>query len=176
MAGCQLTLNLKGSDYNRFSKAFDLVRHDWLLKKIAASGVDSRVVVLIREFLVGRCQRVKVKGKYSEEVMATSGVPQGSVLGPLLFITYVNDIWRNVQSKIKFYADDCTLYRKILNDKDMEKLQIDFDRLGEWVVENEGKKLHKSTGERAVKITVLGTKMFLKLTFANIWESLNEVI
>ena len=67
-----------------FSKAFDLVPHDRLLKKTAASGVDSRVVIWIREFLIGRSQRVRVERHYLEEVRVTSGVPQGSVLGPLV--------------------------------------------------------------------------------------------
>jgi hypothetical protein len=75
-----------------FSKAFDLVPHDRLLTKIATSGVDSRVIVWIREFLLGRTQRIRVGGQLSEEVRVTSGVPQGSVLGPLLFFAYVNDI------------------------------------------------------------------------------------
>ena len=68
-----------------FSNAFDLVPHDQLLKKIAASGMDSRVVVWIRELLIGRSQRVRLERHYSEEVRVTPGVPQGSVLGPLLF-------------------------------------------------------------------------------------------
>jgi hypothetical protein len=82
-------------------KAFDLVPHGRLLTKIAKSWVDSRVV-WIREFLLGRTQRVRVGGHLSEEVRVTSGVPQGSVLGPLLFLAYVNDIWRNIESTIRF--------------------------------------------------------------------------
>ena len=69
----------------------------------------------------------------------TSGVPQGSVLGPLLFLAYVNDIWRDIESKFRLFADDCIIYRNILNIKDVEKLQKDLDRLGDWVEENEMK-------------------------------------
>ena len=69
------------------SKAFDLVPHDRLLTKLAASGVDSRVIVWVREFLVGRTQRVRVRGQPSKEVRVTSGVPQESVLDPV----FVND-------------------------------------------------------------------------------------
>jgi len=66
----------------------------------------------------------------------TSGVPLGSLLGPLLFLDHVNDIWRNMGSTIRLFADDCVIYRKIINNTDMEKLQKDLDRLGEWAVEN----------------------------------------
>jgi hypothetical protein len=97
-----------------FSKAFDLVPHDRLLMKLAASGVDSRLVVWVREFLVGRTQRVRVEGQLSEEVRVTSGVTQGSVLGLLLFLAYVNDIWMNIDSTIRLFADDCIIYRKIV--------------------------------------------------------------
>jgi hypothetical protein len=93
-----------------FSKAFDLVLHDRLLMKIAISGVDSRIVAWVREFLRGRTQRVKVRGELSEEVRVTSGVPQGSVLGPLLFLVYINDIWRNIESTIRLFTDDCVKY------------------------------------------------------------------
>ena len=90
-----------------------------------------RVVVWIKEFLFGRSQRVRVDGQLSEEVRVTSGVPQGSVLDPLLFLAYVNDIWRNSESSIRLFADDCIIYRKIMDSKDIEKLQKDLNRLGE---------------------------------------------
>ena len=104
-----------------FSKAFDSVPHGRLLTKIAKSGVDSRVVVWIREFLLGRRQRVRVEGQISEEVRVTSGVPQGSALGPLLFLAYVNVIWRDMESAIRLFADDRVIYRKIINNADMER-------------------------------------------------------
>jgi hypothetical protein len=81
-------------------------------------------------------QRVRLGGQLSEEVRITSGVPQGSVLGPLLFLTYVNDIWRNTESIIRFFTDDCIIYGNSVNNKDIEKLQIDLNQLGEWAVEN----------------------------------------
>jgi len=61
----------------------------------------------------------------------TSGVPQGRVLGPLLFLPYVNDIWKDIESKIRLFADDCIIYREILNIKNVEKLQTNLDILGD---------------------------------------------
>jgi hypothetical protein len=98
--------------------------------------VDIRVVVWIREFLIGRTQRVRVGGKLSDEVRVTSGVPQGSVLCPLLFLAYVNDIGKNIESNIRLFADDCVIYRKISTNEDMMTLQRDVDRLGEWAIDN----------------------------------------
>jgi len=95
-----------------YSKAFDLVPHDRLLMKIVISGVDPRLVAWVREFLRGRTQRVKVGGQLSEKVGVTSGVPQGSVLGPLLFLAYVNDIWRNTESTIRLFADNRVICKK----------------------------------------------------------------
>jgi retron-type reverse transcriptase len=98
------------------SKAFDLVPHDWLLKKLVDSGVDSKVVVWVRQFFVGRTQRVRV-GQLSKQVKVTSGVPQGSVLCPLLFPVYINDICRNFDSSIRLFDDDCLIYGKNTNKK-----------------------------------------------------------
>ena len=79
------------------------------------------MVVWVREFLIDLSHRVRVGRHYSEKVRVTSGVPQGSVVGPLLSQAYVNDIWRNIKLKIRLFAGDCIIYRKILNIKDVEK-------------------------------------------------------
>jgi len=94
----------------------------------AATGVDLRVVVCVKELLLGRSQRVRVDGQLSEEVRVTSGVPQGSLLGPLLFLAYVNDIWRNTESNIRLLAGDCIIYREIKDSSDIDKLQTDLNR------------------------------------------------
>jgi len=90
----------------------------------------------IKQFLTGRTQRVRVGGVLSEEVRVSLGVPQGGVLGPLLFLAYVNHIGRNIESNIQLFADDCVIYRQILTNEDMTNLQSDVDRLGKWAVEN----------------------------------------
>ena len=113
-----------------FSKALDLFPRDWLLTQLVASGVDSEVVVWVQEFLVGRTQRVRIGRQISKEVKITSGVPQGSVLGPLLFLVYVNDIWRNIDSNVRLFTGGCIIYREIANKNDIEKLQKDLDTLG----------------------------------------------
>jgi hypothetical protein len=82
------------------------------------------------EFLLGRSQRVTVEGQISEEVRVTSGAPQGSVLGPLLFLAYVNDTWRNVQHKIRLFADYCIIYGKTVHNYGVAKLTADLDRYG----------------------------------------------
>ena len=68
------------------------------------------------DILLGRTQRVRVGRQLSEEVRVTSGVPQGRVLGPLLFLDYVNDIWKNMATTVRLFADDCVIYRKIVKD------------------------------------------------------------
>jgi hypothetical protein len=117
--------------------------------KRAASGVDSKVVIWVREFLLGHTRRVRIGGQLHKEFKVTSGVLQESVLGPLLFLVYVNDIWRNNDSSIRLFADDCIIYRKITNKNDIGKLQKNLDTLGEWVVAN-GMKINP-TKSKAVR-------------------------
>ena len=85
-----------------------------------------RVVVWAKEFLFGHSQRVRVR-----EVRVISEVPQGSVLSPLLFLAYVNDIWKNTESNIRLFAVDCIIYMKITDSGDIDKLQTARNRLGE---------------------------------------------
>jgi hypothetical protein len=75
-------------------------------------------------------QGVRVGGQLSAEIRVTLGVPQGSVLGPLLFPAYVNGIWRNMESTISLFADDCVFYQKVIINADMEKLHKNLESLG----------------------------------------------
>jgi len=94
-----------------------------------------------------------------------SGVPQRSVLGPLLFLSYVNDIWRNNESNVWLFADDCAIYRKIMDRSDIDKLQKDLNRLGEWAVENEMKKNRGKS--KAVRFTKARVKERIRYDFGD---------
>ena len=86
-----------------------------------------------------RSQRVRADGKLSVDFRVTSGVTQVSELSHLLFPAYVKDIWRNLESNILLFADDCIIYRKIMDSSFIQKLQRDIYRLVEWTLENEWK-------------------------------------
>ena len=115
-----------------FSKAFDRVPHNRLLHKLHHYGIHDNLIRWIRVFLTERLQRVVVDGESSEWVPVTSGVPQGTVLGPLLFISFINDIVDGISSKIRLFADDCLLYRPITDVTDSQALQQDLNRLHSW--------------------------------------------
>ena len=89
-----------------FAKAFDKVPHKRLLSKLSSYGITSNTHNWITSFLSNRKQRVSVNGALSDITDVTSGVPQGSVLGPILFLLYINDINENIQSSIRLFADD----------------------------------------------------------------------
>ena len=115
-----------------FSKAFDTVPHNRLLLKCAQYGVDGKTNGWISAFLKGRIQRVAVGGDFSEWAEVESGVPQGTVLGPLLFLIYINDLSENLHSSVRLFADDCVVYRNIKSTHDTQLLQNDLDSLSQW--------------------------------------------
>ena len=98
-----------------FTKAFDSVPHERLLLKLHAYGIRDPLLSWIRSFLTNRQQRVVLRGHYSSWTAVLSGVPQGNVLGPILFLIYINDITRNVVSQSKLFADDMKVYKALGN-------------------------------------------------------------
>ncbi|MCG7878229.1 MAG: reverse transcriptase family protein [Candidatus Thiodiazotropha endolucinida] len=116
-----------------FAKAFDKVAHNRLLYKLSSYGVKGNTLGWIGSFLGGRSQRVVLEGKSSSSVPVLSGVPQGSVLGPILFLTYINDLPEYVtNSTVRLFADDTLLYLAIHNSSDCTKLQKDLKSLERW--------------------------------------------
>ena len=115
-----------------FSKAFDVVPHKRLLLKLKHFGIQNNTHRWITNFLTQRHQRVVVGGDHSEWVPVRSGVSQGTVLGPLLFLLFLNDLPENLSSQVRLFADDCVVYREIVNDYDAEMLQKDLDTLSNW--------------------------------------------
>ncbi len=115
-----------------FSKAFDKVPHQRLRLKLEYYGVRGNTLEWISSFLNGRTQRVLCGGSVSKPADVDSGVPQGSVLGPLLFLAYINDLPDCVASTPRMFADDCLLYRQIDSISDSRALQDDLIALEKW--------------------------------------------
>lgn len=116
-----------------FAKAFDTVSHNLLIHKLSSLNIDPLVLGWIKNFLANRTQYVIANSSSSAPLAVTSGVPQGSVLGPLLFLVYINDLASCVKfSTIRLFADDCVLYRKITDLSDSKKLQHDMNNVLLW--------------------------------------------
>ena len=120
-----------------FSKAFDTVPHSRLLGKLHHYGIKGNLLRWIEEFLVGRTQSVLVDGTKSPEEAVLSGVPQGTVLGPLMFLLYINDMPSQVQrdTRCRLFADDSLLYRVIDSTLDQVQLQQDLKNLEKWALD-----------------------------------------
>ena len=134
-----------------FAKAFDRIDHWKLLQRLRSYGIGSPLLGWIKCFLTERRWAVRVNGTLSEWRQATSGVPQGSVLGPLLFLIYVNDITRTLSSPCLMFADDLKLWREIRCANDHDELQRDIDTINTWALLNDlplnvGKTIHVALG------------------------------
>jgi len=115
-----------------FSKAFDSVPHQRLLKKLQHYGINNNIYNWIETWLTKRSQCVVLNGVSSDSVPVQSGVPQGTVLGPLMFLLYINDISKGIHSPLRLFADDCLLYKVVTTEQDALQLQKDLDLLFKW--------------------------------------------
>ena len=109
-----------------FSKAFDKVSHQHLFHKLHYYGIRGDLLTWIKSFVSNRVQQVVVDGQQSNLAAVTSGVPQGTVLAPLLVLCFINDLPNGIMSKIKLYADDILLYNTIHSQEDCHNLQQDL--------------------------------------------------
>lgn len=118
--------------YLDFKAAFDKVPHKRLLKKVWNIGIQGKLFVWIKDFLENRFQRVLINGSSSTWKRVTSGVPQGSVLGPVLFLIFINDLPDAMDCALKLFADDTKIYNVIKSHEDEEKLQGDIFNACDW--------------------------------------------
>ncbi len=123
---------LTAYNYMDFKKAFDSVPHRRLLHKMDSYGIKLK---WLEDFLIGRTQKVSVNGNTSPTVPVTSGVPQGSVLGPVMFLIYINDLPDCVNSAVRIFADDTKLFRQVDSTQDCKLLQEDLTKLEGWAKE-----------------------------------------
>ena len=150
--------------YLDFQKAFDKVPHQRLILKLKSHGMGNSIINWIEQCLKDRRQRVVVDGEVSSWKPVLSGVPQGSVLGPILFLIYINDLEDGVTGNILKFADDTKLFRKVKEIGDKQKLQDDIDKLVKWsekwqMLFNFGKCkcLHTGSGNTGVNYEMGGT-------------------
>ena len=118
-----------------FAKAFDKVCHEKLLTTLHSYSVDPTTIHWIRGFLSNRSQSVVIEGAQSLPLPVTSGVPQGTVLGPALFLCYINSMPEGISSSIRLFADDTVIYRQINSAADHTILQQDLHKLARWEAE-----------------------------------------
>lgn len=147
--------------YTDFSKAFDRINHDVLLFKLSKLGISDNIIRWIHSYLTERTQVVKFRMASSEPVYVTSGVPQGSHLGPLLFLLFVNDVPAIlIHALILMFADDFKIYLSINNLIDCIHLQEDLSRFSVWCLKN---KLFLNF-DKCKRITL--TRKFIPIDFA----------
>ena len=118
--------------YMDYQKAFDSVPHRRLILKLESTGIKGNVLKWVTDFLSNRRQRVIINGVSSQKASVTSGIPQGSVLGPLLFVIYINDLPRGLKTTAKMFADDTKLYTRSDIENGPDNLQSDLNALQLW--------------------------------------------
>ena len=152
------------------SKAFDRVWHAGLLQKLKSYGISGQIFGLISSFLRNRRFRVVLNGKSSQEYPVNAGVPQGSILGPTLFLLYINDLPDDVICNIAIYADDTTLYSKCDQTSDLwqqlefaseleSDLQDTVDWGRKWLVDSNAEKIQLDLSDQSNETGAIDLKM-----------------
>jgi hypothetical protein len=120
--------------YLDFAKAFDTVCHYKLFEKLSNIGIKGDLLLWIKAFLTNRSQKVVIDQITSQPASVISGVPQGSVLGPVLFLVYINDLTKNIEKDVKcvMFADDVKLYRVVRSDTDSYSIQNTLNHIQNW--------------------------------------------
>ena len=114
-------------------KAFDKVWHEGLVFKLQQNGIEGKLLSLFQNYLTNRKQRVVVNGTESQWDNIKAGVPQGSVLGPLLFLVYINDLEEGLKSHVNFFADDTSLFSIVQDPKvSANELNYDLNLISQW--------------------------------------------
>lgn len=122
--------------YTDLTKAFDRLDHCLLMGKLHKLGFSGGDLVLMQSYLRGRTQHVRYGGVESVNYAVTSGVPQGSVLGPLLFVLFINDLAEQLDVDCLLYADDLKIFCRIVNNEDCRRLQDNLFRVHDWCIQN----------------------------------------
>ena len=117
------------------SKAFDRVYHQGLLYKLETFGISENLYNWMKSYLEDRSQRVVLSGCASEWRSTNAGVPQGSILGPLLFLIFINDIVDGIDSEAFLFADDTSLYRQLRHESDVASLNSDLEKINNWAAQ-----------------------------------------
>ena len=129
--------NLLFTAQSGFRPAFDLISHECLLEKLRIYQCDDNSSKWFRSYLTGRTQQTTIKGHLSETAVITAGIPQGSILGPLLFILYMNDLPLHIDNNIDMFADDSTLYTSGHSvDEIQRSLQNNLNAVTTWCEDN----------------------------------------
>ena len=115
-----------------FAKAFDKVPHRRLAYKLEYYGIRNDILQWIKAWLSGQTQKVVISSVCSDPAPVLSGVPQGSVLGPILFLIFIYDLPDNTNSTGCLFADDCVLYRNSRRSEDQQILQEDLNKIAQW--------------------------------------------
>ena len=163
--------------YFDFAKAFDIANHDIILHKLKAKfKIDGRLLKFYEDYLKNRKQHVVLDSTVSDILDVYSGVPQGSILGPLLFILFINDIYDRIDPNtgISLYADDTKIWKQISSEKYCKTLQTDINRLQDWCTDN--KMSFNIEKCHALRVKATNSLLIDELPFSKIFYFLDDKI